>query len=210
MKKQFLKIVSMLVFFMFGVIGTAGAIVFTFDDIPGASQDSQGLIPNPYHGFNFGCTNYGGHMDWVDTVGSAWDHGSISGDFTMLNNYWGGNVIITSSTGQDFVFNGVYARIWYDYNYYYLPELPVSIEGFNDCNLLWSNEYTLTQDWDYFAGVSTLKIDELRLNFGPSSYFLVDNLALNESNSVPEPCTMILLGTGLVGLIGTKLRKKKK
>lgn len=32
----------------------------------------------------------------------------------------------------------------------------------------------------------------------------------NKCNSAPEPTTMILLGTGLVGLAGSRIRRKKK
>ena len=39
--------------------------------------------------------------------------------------------------------------------------------------------------------------------------FEVDNIAVGNS-PVPEPATMLLFGTGLVGLAGSRIRKKKK
>ena len=43
-----------------------------------------------------------------------------------------------------------------------------------------------------------------------SMAFEVDNIAVGNSSPVPEPATMLLFGTGLVGVAGLRLRKKKR
>lgn len=49
-------------------------------------------------------------------------------------------------------------------------------------------------------------------NFTGPAFFQLDNVTASEGtgpNPVPEPSTMLLLGTGLVGLIGHNIRKRR-
>ncbi|MGD8837641.1 MAG: PEP-CTERM sorting domain-containing protein [Desulfobacteraceae bacterium] len=186
-----------------GPMGVASATILTFDDHPDTAQNSWGRIGS-YGGFDFGCSNSNNRLEWIDTVSSSWDYGAISGDFTMVNAFHGSG-IITSSSGGLFTFDGLWSRIWGTNPI----NRKVNIDGYLDGTLVWSSSYTLTQAWSHLAGGSGL-IDELYLNYGTN--FLVDNLALNKSGSIPtpEPSTMLLLGSGMVGLVGAARKKLKK
>lgn len=181
------------------VSGFSNAATLTFDDIPGATINSAGAIGN-YSGFDF-TTNLNTNLDWVDTVNKAWEsdglhYGSISPYFTMVNDNFGMG-IITEESGNDFTFDGLYARTWGDDG-----DRTQHIVGLKDSAVVWDSEITLTSTWTYYSGVSG-NIDELQLDLG--DYFIVDNL---EMTAVPLPATLYLFAAGLLGLSGV-LRVKK-
>jgi hypothetical protein len=135
---------------------------------------------------------------------SGWNYGAHSGDFALLNNHRGIG-IITEENGADFTFDGLWAKRW--------GTSPDSggadtlfgiLSGYNDGNLVWDVNTSLNGSYEYY-GAQTGAIDELRLGFG--TFFLVDDIALNEANPVPEPTSYILLSLGLAG-IGFSRKKK--
>lgn len=185
---------------------SANATVLTFDDVPGAHANRYGVInPNAsYHGFSFKSSSpysYFSSTYWMDTVGSNYNYGAHSGEFTMLST-GNGHLAVKAFDNADFTFNGVWAATWGRY-----PSRNVTISGYNNGAMAWSSVGVLTPTFSHFAGANGL-IDELRISAG--SAFLIDDLALNEvaQAEVPEPGSLALLGLGLAGFALTRRRKQ--
>lgn len=182
---------------------SADAILLTFDDIPGGSnQDAFSPIGN-YNGFDFSCPGcLEDRLDWIDAVGSTWNYGSVSGDFAMVNNV-GGIGVITEENNADFTFGGLWAKHWGT-----APEsggadgLFGTLSGYNNGNLVWEVATGLNGSYEYY-GFQAGAIDELRLGFG--DYFLVDDMSLI---TIPVPASAWLFVSGLIGLVGFARSKK--
>lgn len=182
----------------------AAAVVLDFDNVPsGSTQNNFGEMPttngeSDYQGFVFTS-----NLDWIDTVGSVWNYGAKSGDFTLLNNDFNAGSV-SAADGSDFTFDGLWAKRWNTSIESGGPNsLFGTIKGFNDGVEVWSVDTGLNGSFQFFAGQAGA-IDRLELGFGNN--FLVDDLALNEMTPVPVPAGMVLLASGIFVLRGMRRR----
>lgn len=58
-------------------------------------------------------------------------------------------------------------------------------------------------------GLNWLSLTKVEFSYVSGDFGAIDNLVVDAA-PIPEPATMLLFGTGLVGLAGTRIRKKKK
>lgn len=185
------------------ITGMAHATLLTFDEL-----SSYSPIPNGYGGLNWANMYV---LDKDYHPGSGYANGTVSGNNVAFNAYGE----MASTSGSTFDFNSAYLTAAWNNG------LSITIAGYLDGvekyqqtvvvdttspTLFVFNYYGVDQVTFYSFGGTNAGLG------GEGEHFAMDNLTINHNNAnpVPVPPAFILFGSGLAGLAGTKLRRKKQ
>jgi hypothetical protein len=201
--KRFLVFLCTMVLF-FGGVTSIGAVVLTFDDLtPLTPVTALGTIPDGYGGFdwdNFGYLNQTG-----SNPGSGYK--AVSGDYVAFNE---GGQLATVGDGL-FSFDGAYfSAAWNQGLNITITGLAGDVERYSSTIVV---DPTTPTWFDFsFADIDSLKFESSGgidvVEGGAGVHFAMDNFTYTPT-SVPEPSTVLLLGSGLVGLVVLRRRSKK-
>jgi len=197
MKKKLLAGLALGVM-MFSTVGTVSAAVLDFDTLgTGAFTNYGGFTWTNTQAFEYSSYN----SSWSNTLAST------SGEMFAFNAF---GTMAGLSGGSAFDFEGVYLAGWTQSDAeWYANAHTVTINGYNNGTLVDTYGAQLTLGAMTYFNVAMNNVDQLEFSGDSGRWFLMDNFTYNSNNSVPEPATMLLFGTGLAGLVGARLRRKK-
>lgn len=191
MKKKLVLVVLMWCLF----IGIANATILTFDTGPNGLTLGGGMSWT-----NFG----GGHLyksDYSNTSYIIFGQDTFINDFQMNYQPW-----------ENYGSNPANDSGWL---------LGISALDSVD-NILWSQSVDLTStanDWSNWITILVNTGNVRKLTFSPTGGDFANNYLptgywpsidnIDTADPIPEPATLFLLGTGLVGLVGSRFRKRR-
>jgi hypothetical protein len=204
--KRGLPVLLIALAMVFGSLGISHATVLTFDDIGGGDAP----VNNGYGGLNWSNMYYLNGTSYP-IPDSGYHYGRVSGDYVAYNG-WGSPAVVSDT---EFDFNGAYLTgAWNN-------DLNINVIGYLNGVEQYNQTVVVDVNAPTWFTFNYLGIDSLYFNSyggvdsgtgGAGEHFAMDNFTFNESvgsNPVPEPATIILFGTGLVGLAGRKFRRKE-
>jgi hypothetical protein len=173
----------------------------TFDDL-----DHVEAIPNGYGGLNW--SNFSAH-DGSGAPGSGYNTGRVSSPNVAFN--LNANPAELSSLNPFMLNSGYFTAAWNN-------GLTLNVYGYLDGSQSFFESFILNT-----TGPSLLtfnwEVDRVRFVSsggvnqglgGAGAHFAMDNLTINAAQSVvPEPMSMVLLGTGLAGVAVIRRRKRE-
>lgn len=182
-------------------VGAATATTLTFDDI-----GTGGSIPNGYGGLNWSSVHYLNGTTYPLSP-SGYYNGRVSGDYVAWNGS-GGDVLSNTAAGT-FDFNSTYLTAAWNNG------LNIQVRGYNNGILLYDQTVIVDQFGPTLFVFNYLGIDDLKFTTfggvdagtpGSGQQMAMDNFTFNQSAQVPEPASLLLLGTGVAAV----MRRRRK
>jgi len=185
---------------MLGVVGMASATTLNFED---SVYGNSGGTDYAYFQNNYGGLTWNSFGVYYEP--NVYSRGAVSGDYALFNPY-GDATSIAIDTGT-FNWNGA----WFTSG---RTSGSLNISGYNNGTEVYTGTVELDNPAPTWFSADWSNIDKIAFHaYGTdSTRFLMDDFTINEpiNSPVPEPATMLLFGTGLAGLVGSRIRKKKK
>lgn len=204
MKKQFLVAV-LAIGLLIVTVGLASALVLDFEGQGFGNSDT--LQGSGYGGFAWDSNIY----SFTENTYNSFFNNNVdftSGDIAVFN---GAGYLSVAVSNSNFSFNGAYFTSWSQNDAdFSSSSTTISMIGYLGGSQVGSVTYDLTNDFQYYSAEFDNVDSVVFQSSGASRWWLMDNMTVNENNPVPEPTTMLLFGTGLLGLIGYNRKRFNK